>query len=41
MHHHRDVSSGDSPYIIKAVYSGDSVYNGSSRIGLLKVINQP
>ncbi len=36
-----DVSSADSPYTIRAVYSGDSVYNGSSRIGLLKVINQP
>ncbi len=37
-----DVLSADSPYTVKAVYSGDSVYNGSSRIGpLLKVVNHP
>ncbi len=32
------VLSSDSPYAIKAVYSGDPVYNGSSRIGFLKVV---
>ena len=35
------VHSSDSPYVIKAVYSGDSVYNGSSRIGGLKVVDHP
>jgi hypothetical protein len=36
-----DVQSADSPYAIKAVYSGDSVYDGSSGRRSLDVINQP
>ncbi len=36
-----EVKASDSPYIIKAVYSGDSVYNGSSKIGGLRVLDHP
>ena len=35
------VLASDSPYVIKAVYSGDSVYNGSTRFGFLKVVKLP
>ncbi len=36
-----DVLTTDSPYTIQAVYSGNSVYNGSSGSGSITVINQP
>jgi Bacterial Ig-like domain (group 3) len=37
-----EVHSADSPYVVRASYSGDSVYNASSHFPLLlKVINQP
>ena len=36
-----DVVASDSPYIWTAVYSGDSVYNGSSGTGTLRVTDHP
>ena len=36
-----DVHTVDSPYTITAVYSGNSVYDGSSGSGGLNVINPP
>jgi hypothetical protein len=36
-----DIQTADAPYTITAVYSGDSVYNGSGGAGLLKVVDQP
>ena len=35
------VSAADSPYAIKAVYSGDSVYDGSTGNDSVVVVNQP
>ena len=35
------VVTADSPYTISAVYSGNSVYNGSSGNGSVSVVNQP
>jgi large repetitive protein len=37
-----EIHSSDSPYIVSTVYSGDSIYNGSSHFPLLlHVVNQP
>ncbi len=36
-----EVHTSDSPYTVGLVYSGDSVYTGSSGSGSIKIVNHP